>query len=224
MGIWGVNFWFWGNHNWSTKGHLFEELPWTCTKNPSTSIFMKDAPGKDEWIKGLWFCWTLNMLGRLIWELPYNGSFLGGAFGGSKMLSLWGWTPHGFGTIGRIWSIRTPKENFQPTQKQQRCLTNQKTIQLFRNLDISPPQNTQPFSPREQPEQKDMTTIWVKTCCYSFCARLPASTTAPWSGKPYLWSQLVQTKGGQILWASFPAWWCFCWGEVPPFGCIKPCK
>ena len=52
-GDFGCHFWFWGNRNWSTKGHLFEELLWTCTKNPSTSIFMKDAPGKDEWIKGL---------------------------------------------------------------------------------------------------------------------------------------------------------------------------
>lgn len=158
-----------------------------------------DAPGKDEWIKGLCFL-LLNFkhFGEAHLGAPYDGSFLGGAFGGWKMLSLWGsnsqWFWHRWHDLKHSYSKRKSK-TFQPTQQ---SYTNskdvwpiKKTIYIYSFWEIStfllPPQNTQPFSPRETTwAKKNIVTIWVKTCCYSFCARLPPSTTAPWSGKPVI--------------------------------------
>lgn len=155
MAILGVIFGLWGNHKWSTKGHLFEELLWTCTKNPSTSIFMKDAPGKDEWIKGLCFL-LLNFkhFGEAHLGAPYDGSFLGGAFGGSKMLSLWGWTH--WQDLKHSYSKRKFPTDTAVIQKQQRCLTNQKnniTFEKFRHF-FSPPKHPASFTQRNNLNQK----------------------------------------------------------------------
>lgn len=146
----------------------------------------------------VFFCWTLNILGRLIWELPMMALFWGELLAGEKCCLYGGQTPNGFGTVGMIWSIRTPKEKVKlsnrhssHTQTAKMSDQSKKTIYIYSFWEIStfllPPQNTQPFSPRETTwAKKNIVTIWVKTCCYSFCARLPPSTTAPWSGKPVI--------------------------------------
>lgn len=102
----------------------------------------------------VFFCWTLNILGRLIWELPMMVLFWGELLVGQKCCLYGGELPMVLAPLAKFEAFVLQKKisNLNSSHTQTAKMSDQSTknnITLEKFRHFSPPQNTQPFSPRE---------------------------------------------------------------------------
>lgn len=107
----------------------------------------------------VFFCWTLNILGRLIWELPMMALFWGKLLADQKCCLYGGELPRVLAPLAGFEAFVLQKKisnrHSSHTKTAKMSDQSKKTIQFFRNFDMSSPHKTPSlFHPEKQPEPK----------------------------------------------------------------------
>ena len=153
------HFWFWGNHMDQQRDTFlknFYELVPRIHLHPSSWRMHPEKMSESKAF--VFFCWTLNILGRLIWELPMI-LFLGELLAGQKCCLYGGELPMvlapfaGFEAFVLQKKISNRHSSHTKTVINGWPIKNNITFEKFRHF-FSPPKTPGLFHPEKQPELK----------------------------------------------------------------------